>query len=100
MSADNWAYCPQCLEDAVNKQEELQKKANSAYGKIPQDAYLSLLERIKIEPPKEPTLREYYHIRTNELGIFEVTYHCECDICRFSFKFNHKEQLMVERKTA
>ena len=98
MSADNWAFCPRCLSIDVEKQNELQEAARNAYGKVSAEEYLSMLEASKMEPSKEPTLREDYEIETDELGEFHVNYGCSCDRCGFHFEFKYEEQLKIERK--
>ena len=94
MSADSWAICPQCSEAAIQAQRERQEKAKAAYGKVPAEEYLTLLELVSPSPILEENLREDYEIGTNVYGMFYVSYQCSCSKCGFSYQFSHIEQVI------
>ena len=87
MAADNWMKCPKCQlrfkeEDKV-----------PLYGTVPEEDY-EMIKRKRKEERNAETLREDFEIGIY-LGknIFEVWYAGECEVCGFSFTFNHKEEL-------
>lgn len=91
MSADNWAICPECKAKVDALQEERRAKAEKAYGKVPAEQYLAMLENIgDCELPID--LREDYEIWMGEDGKFTVHYSATCVTCGWSFNFEHSEQ--------
>jgi uncharacterized Zn finger protein len=94
MSADNWTYCPKCIEEDEKKHETLKQKANDSYGKINPDEYIKLIEELNkmhLATPKE-TLAEYF-----EMGIlkkeFFIRYSAHCTKCGFEYKYNLDKKL-------
>lgn len=77
MSADNWAICPRCLNEA---------KINAgAFG------YL-------LDPYKFQTFREDYEIYGAKDGIISVNYAGYCQVCNLSFSFKD-ERPFYDRHT-
>ncbi len=100
MSADNWRVCPACKRKHEAKHETLKLEAGAAYGKVPREEYLAMLEK-SIEPLNlEETLREDYEIGVDSKGEFFVSYGASCQTCDFTFAFNHKEPLLKEAPSA
>lgn len=83
MSADNWGTCPKC--------ESERNKTKSLYGKIPEDEYLKLIEKQKVD--NRQSLREDYELFTDKTGKFVVSYKCLCTKCEFEFNFKYTEIL-------
>jgi hypothetical protein len=65
MSADNWDICPKCSQGSE-----------------------------KLDEP-ETTMREDYELFLTEDGHFQVSYSAYCTKCKFSFQFNHEQQVPV-----
>lgn len=95
MSADNWALCPRCNKDQINKLKEMKANLEKSYGKVDlveyknmqQDYYNTKKEQL------EYTLREDYEQGMIEEGIYYVSYCCRCTVCGFEFTFSHKEKV-------
>ena len=87
MSANNWGKCPKC--QLRFKQED----EKSLYGTVSENEYEVIKKKRKQERSVD-TLREDYEIRIDaKTNTFEIWYGGECDVCGFSFEFNHKEEL-------
>jgi len=95
MSADNWAICPKCKKSEDAKQEKLRKKATAAYGKVPPDEYLKLLEAANNPQEMRETLREDYQIGVMDDGEFDIEYSAYCDKCGFKFSYKHAEDVPI-----
>jgi len=100
MGADNWDVCPRCKARAAKAREELTAHLEHSYGSIPREEYLALVVRRLNEPPlpvPELTLREDYELRMEDRGRFNVSYHCSCTECGFSFAYNYAEYVKLEK---
>lgn len=87
MSANNWGKCPKC-QLRFKKEDE-----TPLYGTVPEDEYEAIKQNRKQERNAD-TLREDYEVYINaETNTFELWYGGECEICGFTFEFNHKEEL-------
>jgi hypothetical protein len=93
MSADNWDICPNCLSILLSTREKMKNTAESAYGKVPQERYLQLIQKASEPVSLESTLQEDYKIYTNDQAEFSITYSCSCSKCGFEHSFKHKEIL-------
>jgi hypothetical protein len=85
MSADAWRECPNCRKPNS-------KKLADAYGKVSQDEYLSMFDKLGISDERT-TLREDYEISTDEGGEFYIAYSCYCEVCKFAFTYKYREQI-------
>ncbi len=95
MSADNWAICPKCKRNDEAEMVKRWEKAKSAYGKIPPDEYLVLLQKAN-QPIKEvETLREDYELGIDSNGLFNISYSAHCDKCGLKFTHNYKENISI-----
>ena len=63
MSADNWAHCPKCGT------------------------------RDSLDINEGATFREDYWIGVIEDGVFFIEYRGHCTACKFTFVFNHEQNL-------
>lgn len=101
MSADNWAICPKCVENAERKASRALKNAERQYGKVDAGKYMELIEEArtlaKYDVEELRTLREDY-----EIGVvfdafsdaeFYVSYRGKCSVCGFSHEFKHSNQV-------
>lgn len=94
MSADRWTICPKCKAKNDADYKAKRAKAEAAYGKVPQAAYLAGLKDTEKKPELEETLRHDWSIGLNEPAehhplLFEVDYYCSCQVC--DFKFHYKK---------
>lgn len=92
MSADNWAFCPQCkLRDAV-KAIGMMEDAAKSYGQVSPDEYLKLLKAAQEFAGESPieTLREDYGIGITEDGAFFVSYCGRCDQCGLKYEYKYE----------
>jgi hypothetical protein len=99
MSADNWAYCPQCKIN--NENEALAKfaKAAEAYGKVEPDEYMRVLDEARtFKPEEENTFREDYDLGVTDSGEFYISYRGGCEVCGLRHEFKHSEQLKLNPK--
>jgi len=94
MSADNWTYCPKCIQKENETHETLKQKANDSYGKISPNEYIKLIEELNKRHLAEPktTLAEYY-----EIGIlkneFFIRYRSHCIMCGFEYNFDLDKEI-------
>jgi hypothetical protein len=95
MSADNWGICPKCKLDEIKRIEDLKLKAGEAYGKIPPEEYLELLDEASKTRSYDNTLREDYEVGTDEDGEFSVSYSSFCT-CGFKYKYEVKIDLLKD----
>lgn len=98
MTADNWAYCPQCQRLAKIATDKRNETLENAYGKLAREEYLVLAEETEAANSQLPrqTLREDYEIGIDE-GDFFAAYSASCSVCHFEFEFKHaREDVEVE----
>lgn len=93
MSADNWAVCPKCKQDADKEQKEREQKARKAYGKVTAEEYIELRQAAMNVTELEKTLREDYEMGMDDDGEFWVSYSCDCQTCGFQWSYKHKEKV-------
>jgi hypothetical protein len=96
MSADNWRQCPQCNATQLADKEKAKKKADSSYGKVPQEEYLKLLEIANQPIRLAEHLREDYSVYVDLDGEFRVSYSCSCDKCPFNYSYSHTEKVKLK----
>jgi|APFre7841882654_1041346.scaffolds.fasta_scaffold405628_2 hypothetical protein len=94
MSADNWTFCPKCNAKAAKARQALEKKVKDSYGKIPEEEYLQLKEKLKKKEEPVTTLREDYELGIRD-GKFFVSYGASCSECNYSFHFKEERQLDI-----
>lgn len=100
MSADNWMKCPKCIKCAEKSEMETMEKLGVSYGKIPEEQYLLLRNKLLGESEQvkdlDETFREDYELGTDEDGNFEISYLGQCtnDKCRFRFEYKYSEQVL------
>lgn len=89
MSADNWATCPRCVENAGKDRLAKQVEAESLYGKVPLDEYNVALANIPEQPhPLDfQTFREDYEFYNDGTGTVVVTYSGHCKECGLEHDF-------------
>jgi len=97
MSATDWTTCPKC----VHLHEEMVKaelvKLAAAYGKVSQNDYKfmeSEIEALK-KTNMDSNLREDYWQRLDSDGVYRVSYRCTCEVCDFTFKYEHTERAII-----
>ena len=95
MSANNWRECPKCSQGRLKALQQVQAQ----YGKVSASAYAALLAQAQMKEKNEEknfedTLREVWEIGTND-GVFQISYHCSCNVCGFKFEFNHEVNALV-----
>lgn len=92
MSADNWAVCPKCLDDAQKASDALQAEMDASYGKIPLNEFDELRSRADadIDMDKITTFREDYEFWGADEGVVHVSYSGHCGVC--GTKCNFKEE--------
>lgn len=100
MSADNWAVCPKCKQERIERDKKLRKQLASAYGKVSASEYLELEKefRERVVEDNERDLREDYDIgifSVDNKDYFEVGYSASCEICGFYFEYGHKEEIKL-----
>ena len=108
MSTDRWSVCPKCKNTAFGKQDKQLDEARKKYGKIPSDEYeaaiidnapLILFDFMADKGLDwhfaDETLREDYHFKMDNNGLFTAEYSARCDRCGFKFNFKHSEQIEI-----
>ena len=94
MSADNWRRCPNCIELLANERTALTLEIQQSYGEVSEGEYIDLLlEQSKLQEEElAHTLREDWEIGIRN-GVFNIWYGACCEVCGFSHKFNHQEDV-------
>lgn len=105
MSATNWDDCPACAERAAKEKADKLEEAAKAYGKVPAAEWKAMLadaeSSAKNDDDAGETLREDYEMGVglkDRPFVFWVSYHCECQLCGFSHRFKHEEDLSKKKK--
>lgn len=96
MSADNWAFCPQCVKKAEIFKEKEIKKANQSYGKVTPEEYLDLRKAAETPVDLEQTFREDYSIGVDGKGGFIVDYSGSCKVCGLKYSYKYVEQIKFQ----
>jgi len=101
MSADNWAACPRCKDNKVDKVAELEKQMEEAYGKVALHVYRDMEQALVVARAeaekgdsgysRDNTFREDYEIYGAEKGVITVSYGGSCTVCglRLEFQEDH-----------
>lgn len=94
MSADNWEYCPRCMQVKEQEWDKLRKGLEKKYGKVPAGEWIQERATIdkRIESEKkgiEQTLREDYELGLGSDGQFYVSYSGHCKNCGLSHQFKY-----------
>lgn len=95
MSADNWTFCPKCMEKHEKEWADKVKSIENLYGKIPSEEFMAKRESLK-RPPLEQTFREDYEIGLGKNGKFYVSYGGACTTCGFHFEYSYSQQIYSE----
>lgn len=99
MSADQWRVCPRCHKRTVDKYQEMLNEATAAYGKVPPDEYLKMLDETAEHEPfnlpfelegKNSTLRIDYEVYF-DAGSLHLTYSAYCVSAGCDWKMKIKE---------
>lgn len=100
MSADNWANCKACIDNANREIEEVRKEyqeqLDSSYGEIPLDEY-QLLQQEAAQAIRDATsksvplgtFREDYEFYGAEDGEVTASYSGRCTTCGYGVSFKH-----------
>lgn len=101
MSADNWANCKACIDNANREIEEVrreyQEQLDSSYGEIPLDEY-QLLQAEAAQAIRDATsrsavplgtFREDYEFYGAEDGEVTACYSGRCTTCGYGVSFKH-----------
>ncbi len=93
MSADRWALCPKCMEQARAAEAALMQKIQQGYGEISEAEYHVLLEELQeMDQLPDRNLREDWELGIRD-GVFKVSYYAQCMECAFVKEFTHREEL-------
>lgn len=98
MSADNWAICPRCLDEAKAEAQARFQAAFEAYGKVTPEEYERIrdLAQEPIDKDVLQTFREDYEFYGAENGTVTAVYSGHCSKCSLGVDFKH-EQTFYER---
>lgn len=96
MSADNWAECPRCVAQKEQRNEDLTKQVQDAYGQMPLEEWLAFRDVTQrdIDEKLDSTFREDYEIGTLD-GEFYVRYKGACSVCGLRYEFKHDHTIDV-----
>lgn len=84
MSADNWTYCPRCLQRAETEATAKEEAVNAQYGRISISEFDQLRSGLMpVDPTQYRTFREDYEIGAVE-GAVEWDYRGSCTVCHLS----------------
>lgn len=94
MSADNWALCPRCVDNANTNQQELQSRVIEEYGKLPLTEWENLRKLANAGVDKEvfTTFREDYEIYGADTGTITINYSGTCTICGLSVQYDDSKR--------
>lgn len=92
MSADNWRICPQCR---INCEK---KRAESPYGKVSEEEFITYLSQVPSVKDLEFSLREDYEYYIDGDDVFHAHYRAHCSDCGFRFSFDHSETVFKDNK--
>lgn len=88
MSADNWARCPRCVQDARAEFDELVETLDREYGQMPRAEWEELQAAVNVgfDPLKIPaTVREDWEVGLDgnepEDAVIIVSYKARCEKC-------------------
>ena len=108
MSADNWGVCPKCKKIVFDKQQKQLIDIRKKYGEMSPDEYeVAIIDNAPLIlfgfmvdkdldwDLADETLREDYHIKMDNNGLFTAEYSARCDRCGFKFNFKHSEQIEI-----
>src|SRR4051794_29660360 len=92
MSADNWAVCPRCWDNAQRDAAEHKRAVMSLYGQIPVEEFDAKRDTLT-EPDRETycTFREDYEIGADG-GEVVASYRGQCTVCALSCEFGHAKR--------
>lgn len=92
MSADNYAVCPRCRDREQARLDELGRRAQEAYGKVPVDEFDELRREADqvLDLEKLSTFREDYEFYGAETGEVVATYGGSCSECGLEVSFTHR----------
>ncbi|KKL18171.1 hypothetical protein LCGC14_2478180 [marine sediment metagenome] len=96
MSADNWAWCPQCMKHAEATQQKDIVDVEAVYGTIPSEEYAKRREVAYKDIELSTSMREDWEVGMNLIGEFSVTFSASCSDCGFRFMFEGKRQADLE----
>lgn len=93
MSADNWAICPRCRDNAKREHDERFQAALDAYGKVPAAEYERLRGEAQTPFNEEAfrTFREDYEFYGASDGMVTASYSGHCDKCHLGLDFKREQ---------
>lgn len=84
MSADNWAICPRCVNEAIEAFAAERAQVMASYGQIPLEEFDAARAALaRPEPEDFRTFREDYEFYGAESGIIHISYsghYSKCDL--------------------
>jgi hypothetical protein len=85
MSADNWAICPRCLDDAYRENNTAKAEVMAMYGTVPVEEFDAARAALPdVDPEKFRTFREDYGFYGVEDGEVRASYSGRCQSCGLS----------------
>jgi hypothetical protein len=88
MSADNWAICPRCLQQAREANEAECTRVSEMYGTVPVEEFDAARAAIKpVDPEEYRTFREDYEFYGAEQGEVIADYEGRCSKCNLGGSF-------------
>lgn len=99
MSADNWAVCPRCVEQAREARRNALSALEAAYGTVPVKEYQAMQAAVPAEPKvleDYSNFREDYWFANDDHGTVEVSYSGSCHICGLTVSFRHTIDLLED----
>ena len=92
MSANNWAWCPQCMRNAEAVQVAAQASVEAVYGVIPSEEHAARRAEAYKDIELPTSMREDWEVGMNLIGELHIYYKAECDNCGFRFVHENKRQ--------
>lgn len=106
MSADNWAKCPRCVQEATKNLDAAQARVDASYGQVSVEEFDQMraglaTERSKVDNDNSfRTFREDYEIYGADDGVVTVSYRGGCTVCKLELKFKDDHPIMVKPKNS
>lgn len=93
MSADHYAICPRCRDEAKADYETRQRRLREAYGAMPVDEYEALSKAAEaFDEERFRTFREEWEFFDASTGTVKMSYGGECDRCGLSVTFDGEKK--------
>lgn len=100
MSADSWIFCPNCAKEEILEHEDILRKVNVDYGKVPKDEFLANLKEAEkaVKEKPEETLAQYLSVYISLEGNLMIDYKASCNRCNAHYKYQKKIPLQPTRR--